>query len=86
MIKTMVTQLHKWYVITIKEKLAIKAHLLAPPSNTSEAYVPTFACQLDRRQVECKDNGVTITNNDNVDHFAAQMYACGLFEAKFMND
>ena len=85
-IKTMVIQLRMWYVITTKEKLAIKAHFLATWSNTPEAHVTTFARQLDRRQVECKDHGVTIANDDKVDHFAAQMYACGLFEAKFLDE
>ena len=42
--------------------------------------------QLDRRQVECEDHGFTITNNDKEDHFAAQTYACGLFEANCMDN
>ena len=49
-------------------------------------HVTKFARQLYRRKVECEDHGVTITNNDKVDHFAAQMYSCGLFEAKFLYD
>ena len=65
----MVTQLRMWYVITTKEKLAIKYHFLAPRSDTPEAHITTFACQLERRQVECKYHGVTITNGDKVDHF-----------------
>ena len=82
----MVTQLSKWYVITTKENLAIKAYFLAPRSNTPEVHVTTFLRQLDRRQVECEDHGVTITNDDKVDHFVAQMYACGLFEAKLLDN
>ena len=85
-IKTIVTEIHTWYVITTKDKLAIKAHFLAPWSDTPDAHVTTFARQLDRHQVECKEHGVTITNDDKVDHFVAQMYACGLFEAKFLDD
>ena len=85
-IKTLVTHISTWYVITTNEKLAIKAHFLAPWSNTPEAYVTTFARQLDRHQVECEDHGVTVTNNEKVDHIVAQMYACGLFEAKFLDD
>ena len=84
-IKTMTTQIRKWYVITTKEKLAIKAYFLAPWSETTEAHVTTFAHQLDLRQVECEDHGVTIANDDKVDHFFSHMYACGLFEAKFLD-
>ena len=41
---------------------------------------------MDRRQVECEGNGFIVTNDDKVDHFVAQMYTCGLFEAKFMDN
>ena len=85
-IKTMVTQLSTWYDITTKEKLAMKTHFLTPWSDTPEAHITTFARQLDRRQVKCEDHGVTITNDDKVDHFVAQMYACGLFDSKLLND
>ena len=78
-IKTLVTQLHTWYIITNKENMAIKYHFLAPWS-------ATFARQLDRCQVECEYHGVTITDNDKLDHFVAQMYACGIFESKFLDD
>ena len=67
--KTVVEQLQTWCVITTKEKLSIKAHFLDPWSNTLDAHTTTFACQLDRHQVECKDNGVTVTKADKVDHF-----------------
>ena len=81
-IKKLVTQISTWYVITTKENLDIKPHFLAPWRNTPEAHVTAFAIQLDRLQVEYEDHGVTITNNDKVDHFVAHMYACGLFKAK----
>ena len=38
------------------------------------------------RQVECEDYGVTVTKADKVDHFVAQMYACDLFKATFLDD
>ena len=85
-IKTMVTQLRTWHVITTKDKLANKSHFLAPWSDTREAHVTTFARQLDRCQVECEEHGVIITNDNKVDHFPSQIYICGLFEAKFMDD
>ena len=72
-IKTMTTQIRKWYVITTKEKLAIKAYFLAPWSDTTEAHVTTFAHQLDLRQVECEDHGVAVINDGKVDQFLAQM-------------
>ena len=84
-IKTLVTQLSTWYVITTKEILDIKAHFLAPWSNNPEAHFTTFTRQLDRQQVECEYHGVTITNDDKVDHFLVQMFACGLFQAKFLD-
>ena len=65
--------------------MTIKAHFFAPWSDTSEAHVTTFTRQLDRGQVECEDHGITITNDRKVDHFATQMYACGLFGANFMD-
>ena len=82
----MVEQLQMWYVIMTKEKLTIKAHLLDPWSNTPNAHIVTFACQLDRRQVECKDHGVTVIKANKVDHFVAQVYACGLFKAKILDE
>ena len=85
-IKKLFTHIGTWYVITTKEKLDIKAQFLAPWSDNPEAHVITFARQLDRRQVECEDHGVTITNDDKVDHFVAQMYVCGLFKNKFLDD
>ena len=49
-------------------------------------HVAIFVRQLDRRQVECEDHGVTVTNDNKVDHFVAQMYAGGLLENKFLSD
>ena len=72
-IKTLVTHLSTWYVITTKGKLAIKSHFLASWSDTPEAHVTTFARQLDRHQVECEDHGVTVTTDNKVEHFVAQM-------------
>ena len=85
-IKKLVTQLRMWYVITTKEKLAIKSHSLALCSDTPESNVTTFTRQLDRRQVECEYHGVTITDVDKVDNFMDHMYACGLFKSKFLDD
>ena len=64
--------------------MAIKAHFLAPWRNTPETHVATFARQLDMRQIDCEYHRVTITNNNKVDYFVEQVYACGLSEAKFM--
>ena len=85
-IKTMVEQLQTWYVITTKEKLAIKAHLLDPWSDTPDSHITTFARQLDRCQVECEDHGVTVTKAEKVDYFVSRMYTCDLFEAIFLED
>ena len=79
----MVEQPQTWYIITTNEKLIIEAHFLEPCRNTPDAHITTFARQLDRRQVECKDHGVTVTKAKKVDHFVAHMYICDLFEPIF---
>ena len=61
-IKTMLDRLRAWFVITNAEKIAIKATFLAPWADTPDAHITTFARQLDRRQTECDDHGVTITD------------------------
>ena len=68
---TMVEQFQTWYVITTKEKIAIKANSLDPWSDTPDAHITTFARQLDRRQVKYKDHGVTFTKAKKVDHSVA---------------
>ena len=82
----MVTHICTWYVITTKDKLAIKAHFLAPWSDTPEVNVTTFARQLYHLQVQCKDHGILVTNYDKADRFIAEMYACGLSEDKLLDD
>ena len=82
----MAEQLQTWYVITTKENLAIKMHFLEPWRDTPNYHITTFDRQLHRRQVECENHGVTVTKEEKVDHFVAQMYACDLFEAKFLDD
>ena len=85
-IRKMVEQLQTWSVIITKEKLAIKAHFLETWSNTPNTHIKTFACQMERRQVECEDHGFTVTKAYKVDHFVAQIYACDLFEAKILDN
>ena len=57
---TIIKQLQMWYIITIKKNLDIKAHFIEPWSDTPDAYITTFSRQLYRRQVGCKDHGVTV--------------------------
>ena len=59
----MITKIRTLYVITTKEKLAIKVQFLALWSDTTEVNVTTFVRQLDMHQVECEDHEVTVTNN-----------------------
>ena len=59
-IRTMVKKLQTWYVITTKEKIAIKAHFLEPWSDTPNAHITTLSHQLDMRQVEYEDHGLTV--------------------------
>ena len=46
-------------------------HLIDPWSDTPDAHIKTFDHQLDSRQVECEDHGVTVTKDDKVDPFVA---------------
>ena len=85
-IAKMITLLQTWFVITKKEKIDTKALFYAPLSETPNTHITTFAQQLDRRQVKCAKNQVTISDSDKVDHFVAQMYLCEIFESKFLND
>ena len=78
-INTMFTQIYTWYVITTKDNLDIKALFLAPWSDTPEAHIITIVFLLYRSQVKCEDHGVTITNDNKLDNFVSQMFACGLF-------
>ena len=82
----MLLQLRTWFVITNSEKVAIKAHFHTTWSNTPNSHITTFARQLDRRQIECSNDGVTITDNDKVVYFIQEMYVCGLFKARFLDD
>ena len=85
-IKSMLLQLRTWFVITNSEKVAIKAHFHTPWSNTPNSHITTFARQLDRHQIKCSNDGVTITDNDKVVYFIQEMYVCGLFKARFLDD
>ena len=85
-IKTMVLQLWTWFVITNSEKVVIKAHFYAPWSDTPKSHITTFAHQLDHRQIECSNHGVTIKDEIKVFHFIQEMYVCGLFKARFLDD
>ena len=85
-IKTMLRQLRTWFVITRSKQVAIKAHFHAPYSDTPNSHITTFARPLDRRQIKCSNHGVSITDNNKVVHFIQEMYVCGLFEARFLDD
>ena len=61
-------------------------HFHAPWSNTPNSHIITFARQLDCRQIECSDHGVSITEDDKVVHFIQEMYGCGLFEGRFLDN
>ena len=82
----MIKRFRSWFVITNSEKIAIKTAFLAPWADTQNAHVTTFARQLNRRQIECHDHGVVITDDEKVVHFVQEMYACGLFEARFLEN
>ena len=85
-IKTMIKQLRSWFVVTNSEKIAIKTAFLAPWADTPNAHVTMFARQLNRRQIECHDHGDVITDDEKVVHFVQEMYACGLFKARLVDN
>uniref|UniRef100_A0A7S4K100 Uncharacterized protein n=1 Tax=Odontella aurita TaxID=265563 RepID=A0A7S4K100_9STRA len=78
--------LRTWYKVLHHEKVATKSRFMAPWSKTPEAHVKTFGTQLDERQIECGDLGVTVSTEDKVLHFVQQMYDSDLFAQKFMDD
>ena len=60
----MLNHIRAWFFITNAEKIAIKATFLAPWADTPNAHITTFARQIDRRQTECDNHGVTITDDE----------------------
>ena len=78
--------LRTWYKISHREKVAVKARFEAPWSETPTAHVTTFGAQLDERQIECSDLGVTVSTEDKMLHFVQQMYESERFSRKFMDD
>ena len=85
-IKTMIKQIQKWYVIKRLSLVVMTAQFLDPWRDTPDAHVTTFSPHFYRRQVECENHGVTVTEAKKVDHFVSQMYACNLFKAKSLDD
>ncbi len=74
-----------WYTITNGQKIAIKKRFFAPWSKTPDAYVKTYGAQLDRRQIECGNLDVTISNDNKVIHFVGEMENSGLFTREFLD-
>ena len=72
--------------ITNYKNIAIKTHFCAPWSDTPDAHATTFARQIYCRQIECTNHGVAVLDSNKSFHFIKQMYACGLVEAKFLDD
>lgn len=85
-ITQMLAHLRTWYKITSGQKLAIKARFQAPWNETPDAHVTTYARQLDRRQAECLELDVVITDDDKILHFVGQMIDSDVFDRKFTDD
>eukprot|EP00584_Thalassiosira_punctigera_P003639 CAMPEP_0172533752 /NCGR_PEP_ID=MMETSP1067-20121228/6340_1 /TAXON_ID=265564 ORGANISM="Thalassiosira punctigera, Strain Tpunct2005C2" /NCGR_SAMPLE_ID=MMETSP1067 /ASSEMBLY_ACC=CAM_ASM_000444 /LENGTH=437 /DNA_ID=CAMNT_0013318427 /DNA_START=299 /DNA_END=1609 /DNA_ORIENTATION=- len=77
--------LRLWYTITNEQKIAIKKQFFAPWSETPDVHVKTYRAQLDRRQIECGNLDVTISDNNKVLHFVGEMENSGLFTCKFLD-
>ena len=82
----MLKHLRTWYKATNAQQLAGKTRFAAPWSETPKAHVTTYARQLDRRQVECRELNVTIADDDKILHFIGEMFASKLFDRKFLDD
>ena len=82
----MLQHLRTWYKVTNAQQLAGKTCFAAPWSETPNAHVTTYARQLDRRQVECGELNVTITDDDKILQFIGEMFASELFDRKFLDD
>ncbi len=85
-IYSMIKHLRTWYKITNAQKLAIKARFEAPWTETPDAHVSTYARQLDRRQAECLELEVAISDDDKILHFVGQMINSDVFDRKFIDD
>jgi hypothetical protein len=83
---SMLKHLRTWYKVTNAQQLAGKTRFAAPWSETPNAHVTTYARQLDRRQVECGELNVTITDDDKILQFIGEMFASELFDRKFLDD
>ena len=77
--------LRMWYTVTNSQKIAIKRRFHAPWSETLNAHAKTYGAQLDRRQIECSDLDVTISDDGKVLHFVGEMESCGFFTRKFLD-
>ena len=82
----MLEHLRTWYKVTNAQQLAIKERFLAPWSETPDAHVSTYARQLDKRQIECSELKVPVSDADKLLHFIGQMFSSDLFERKFLDD
>ncbi len=82
----MLEHLRTWYKVTNAQQLAIKERFLAPWSETPDAHVSTYARQLDKRQIECSELKVPVSDGDKLLHFIGQMFSSDLFERKFLDD
>ena len=85
-IYAMIKHLRTWYKITNAQKLEIKARFETPWTETPEAHVSTYARQLDRRQAECLELEVAISDDDKILHFVGQMINSDVFDRKFIDD
>ena len=82
----MLKHLCTWYKVTNAQQLDGKTRFAAPWSETPNAHVTTYARQLDRRQVECEELNITITDDEKILQFIGEMFASELFDRKFLDD
>ena len=64
----------------------METYFAAPWTDTPNAHASTYAAQINKRQLECVDFDVFISNATKTILFVGQMDKSGIFEPKFIDD
>ena len=86
MMKSLLDHVQTWSVITNKERTDAKDHFHAPWSNSPNHHITTYDRQLDKRQQDCIKLKTAVANTNKVNYFVKDMYDCGLFESKLLEE
>ena len=84
--QSLLDHVQTWFIITKKEKIEAKYHFHAPWSNSPDQQITTYNRQLNKRQQDCIKLKTAVANTNKVNYFVKDMYDCGLFEAKLLEE